>query len=83
MFSKQPAGMWASVRQSLQTALAVTNGNVGIGTWTAAGGSLIVKGGNVGIGSAWPGQLLDVQGDLRILGNGSIGIGTSLHPRQL
>src|SRR5580658_7212308 len=49
-----------------QAAFAVTNGNVGIGTWTAAGGNLIINGGgNVGIGSAWPGQALDVQGTVR------------------
>ena len=33
--------------------------------------------GNVGIGSAYPGQLLDVQGTVRVLGNGKVGIGTS------
>jgi len=58
-----------------QAALVVTYGNVGIGTWTAAGGNLIVNGGgNVGIGSAWPGQVLDVQGTVRataFIGNGS------------
>ncbi len=56
-------------------------GNVGIGTWTAAGGNLIVNGGgNVGIGSAWPGQMLDVQGTVRDIGEiikGNLGIGTS------
>ncbi len=63
-----------------QTALVVL-GNQGIGTWTAAGGNLIVNGGgNVGIGSAWPGQMLDVQGTIRALGatiNGNVGVGTS------
>ena len=54
---------------ALQTALAITNGNVGIGTWTAAGGSLIVATGNVGIGSAWPGQALDIAGGLRLKNN--------------
>ncbi len=45
------------------------NGNVGIGTWTAAGGNLIVNGGgNVGIGSAWPGQRVDVNGTVRMTG---------------
>ena len=34
--------------------------------------------GNMGIGSATPGQILDVQGTLRVLGGGSVGIGTSL-----
>ncbi len=74
-----------------QAAFVVPNGNVGIGTWTAAGGNLIVRGtGNVGIGSAWPGQTLDVQGTIRttgftlnlnpsagyvIVGNG-VGVGT-------
>jgi len=48
-------------------------GNVGIGTWTASGGSLIVNGGgNVGIGSAWPGALLDVYGYIRSSNNGYI-----------
>ena len=53
-----------------QGGLVVTNGNVGIGTWTAGGGALIVSSGagNVGIGSAWPGQVLDVQGTVRMLG---------------
>lgn len=52
-----------------QTALAVTNGNVGIGTWTAAGGKLIISSsGNVGIGSAFPGAILDIQGNLRVSG---------------
>src|SRR6266478_5642305 len=52
-----------------QSAFAVVNGNVGIGTWTTGGGNLIVNGGgNVGIGSAWPGQKLDVQGTLRMTG---------------
>ncbi len=58
-----------------QTALVVL-GNQGIGTWTAAGGNLIVNGGgNVGIGSAWPGTMLDVQGTIRSLGqitNGNV-----------
>ncbi len=49
-----------------QAALVVTGGNVGIGTWTAAGGNLIVNGGgNVGIGTAWPGVALDVVGTVR------------------
>jgi hypothetical protein len=47
----------------------IVQGNVGIGTITAGGGNLIVKGGgNVGIGSAWPGQVVDVQGTVRALG---------------
>ena len=54
---------------ALQTALAITNGNVGIGTWTAAGGNLIVNGGgNVGFGSAWPGTALDINGTARMTG---------------
>ena len=63
-----------------QTSL-VSMGNVGIGTWSAGGGNLIVNGGsNVGIGTAWPGQMLDIQGTVRDLGelvNGNIGVGTS------
>ena len=63
-----------------QTSL-VSMGNVGIGTWSAGGGNLIVNGGsNVGSGSAWPGQMLDIQGTTRDLGelvNGNVGIGTS------
>ena len=52
-----------------QTAFTVMNGNVGIGTWAAAGGNLIVNGGgNVGIGSAWPGQRVDVNGTVRMTG---------------
>ena len=52
-----------------QTSFSVVGGNVGIGTWTAAGGNLIVNGGgNVGIGSAWPGQALDVHGTVRMTG---------------
>ena len=49
-------------------------GNVGIGTWTAAGGSLIVASGNVGIDTINPGQVLDVNGNVRatgFIGNGS------------
>ena len=61
---------------ALQTALAITNGNVGIGTWTAAGGGLIVASGNVGIGSAWPGQALDVNGAIRTTTTGGINFGT-------
>jgi hypothetical protein len=65
--------------------LVVMSGNVGIGTWIPAGAldiktgnNILIESGNVGIGSAAPGQILDVQGTLRILGGGSIGIGTSL-----
>ena len=60
------------------------NGNVGIGTWIAkgaldikSGNNVLVENGNVGISSLNPGQLLDVQGTLRVLGSGSVGIGTS------
>jgi hypothetical protein len=53
----------------------IVSGNVGIGTLTAAGGNLIVNGGgNVGIGSAWPGQALDINGTVRamaFIGNGA------------
>jgi len=48
----------------------VTNGNVGIGTWTAASGSLIVNTGNVGIGTITPGRTLDVFGDVRASNSG-------------
>jgi hypothetical protein len=51
-----------------QAAFVVTNGSVGIGTWTAAGGSLIVASGNVGIGSLAPNGSLDV-------GSGTICLG--------
>ena len=44
-----------------QTQLAVL-GNVGIGTWTAAGGALMVQGGNVGIGTVNANQALTVAG---------------------
>jgi len=58
-----------------------SGGNVGIGTINPFGGNLIVNGGgNVGIGSLAPGQMLDVQGTARVLGeivNGNVGIGTS------
>jgi hypothetical protein len=58
-----------------QGAFVVTSGNVGIGTWTTDGGNLIIRGtGNVGIGSAWPGQMVDVQGTVRAIafvGNGA------------
>lgn len=73
-----------------QAAFAVANGNVGIGTWTAAGGNLIVNGGgNVGIGSAWPGQTLDVNGVIRssLAGNstfnGNVGIGSTTPGQSL
>ena len=45
--------------QHPQAAFVVTNGNIGIGTWTASGGSLIVATGNVGIGTLVPGVQLD------------------------
>lgn len=51
----------------------IAGGNIGIGTWTADGGRLIVKGANVGIGSAWPGTQLDVVGTMRLLGTGAGG----------
>src|SRR5476649_3084830 len=58
---------------SPQAKFVVVGGNVGIGTWTAAGGNLIVNGGgNVGIGSAWPGQVLDVNGIIRSTSGGFI-----------
>lgn len=53
-----------------QTALSVY-GNVGIGTVTATGGSLIVATGNVGIGSITPGSKLDVQGTVRGISGGT------------
>jgi hypothetical protein len=57
-----------------QTLLAVVGGNVGIGTWTADGGNLIIRNGNVGIGSISPGQSLDVNGTIRIIGNNAYSI---------
>ncbi len=76
----------------------VAMSNVGIGTWTADGGNLIVRGnGNVGIGSAWPGQKLDVQGTIRttgftlnlspstgyVLQTNSVGVGTWVAPSTI
>lgn len=60
------------------------DGGVGIGstanstylTTAVPAGSLIVEN-NVGIGSSAPGQKLDVQGTIRVLGGGSVGIGTT------
>ena len=46
----------------------IVQGNVGIGTWTAAGGSLIVATGNVGIGTLTPGTKFDVFGTVRMTG---------------
>lgn len=52
-----------------QTALALTAGFLGIGTWSDTGGHLIVGGSrsNVGIGSIWPsissGAIVDIVGD--------------------
>lgn len=43
--------------------ISMSVGNVGIGTLTAL---RIIDGGNVGIGSSVPGQVLDIQGTLRI-----------------
>ncbi len=57
-----------------------SGGNVGIGTINPFGGALIVTNGNVGIGTLVPGQLLDVKGTIRNLGelvNGNVGIGTT------
>ncbi len=47
-----------------QASFVVTNGNMGIGTWTAGGGRLIVSGGNVGIGTSLPSQALTISGNL-------------------
>ena len=57
--------------------LTVTASSVGIGTLNPFGGSLIVASGNVGIDSLTPGQALDVQGTVRMLGfSMSTGAGT-------
>jgi hypothetical protein len=45
---------------------------------SATSEQVLFPNGNVGIGSLNPGQLLDVQGSVRILGGGTIGIGTAL-----
>jgi hypothetical protein len=50
----------------------ITEGNVGIGTWSAVNGKLIVMGGNVGIGTTKPTHALDVYGD------GVVGIGGAI-----
>ena len=61
-----------------QGALVITNGNVGIGTWAATGGSLIVATGNVGIGTAQPSQVFEVgTKDFDITSTGNVGINTS------
>ncbi len=46
-----------------QGAFVVTNGNVGIGTWTAANGALSVIGGNVGIGTNTTHAMLEMTGN--------------------
>ncbi len=45
-----------------------SSSNLGIGTFSAFGGKLIVIGGNVGIGSLTPGTVFDVQGTTRTTG---------------
>lgn len=52
----------------------------GSSPWVGTAGSTpvtLVAGSNVGIGSATPGQVLDVQGTVRVLGNGAVQIGTT------
>ena len=55
--------------QTPQDAFVVTSGNVGIGTWTASSGALIVRVGNVGIGTSTP-------QDAFVVTSGNVGIGT-------
>src|SRR5260221_12055865 len=57
-----------------------------VGPWTQSGTNVFTSGNNVGIGSVTPGQALDVQGTLRVLGaivNGNIGIGSAAPGQSL
>ena len=68
------------VLTALDTAGDTTWSTAGIVSgWTVSTNSIYttVATNNVGIGSSYPGQLLDVQGTVRILGGGNLGIGTS------
>ncbi len=68
-------------------AAGITLGGVNNTSWPAGGGGYWITGNvginttsNVGIGSVNPGQILDVQGTVRAIGeivNGNVGIGTS------
>lgn len=74
-------GIGIGTTGNVQSAFLVSNGvgigtvSVGIGTVTAAGAGLVVKGGNLGIGSSFPGRTVDVQGGVRLRGQ-LVGLGT-------
>lgn len=55
----------------------------GTPTFSNATYSGLFTGGNVGIGSATPGQKLDVVGTLRVIGTGNVGINSSNPGQQL
>ncbi len=76
-------GTWATVGAA--SAAGGTNAvqyNSGSSTFAGNEAIFAFTGSNVGIGSATPGQILDVSGTVRILGNGNLGIGTA-SPGQL
>ncbi|MBI4668842.1 MAG: tail fiber domain-containing protein [Elusimicrobia bacterium] len=81
-----PLGVFKKIRVVGDSFLAVTSGNVGIGTASSTSGKLIVMGGNVGIGTATPNQgSLHVNTNLNVYaiyakntyaGSNAIGIGS-------